>query len=221
MWNPLHDWRRTRHTAPGLASIMRERKRADERESMQMRVKETQSAMDRINWEEKQCRYSNEAAKPHAKGGVEGEGGEEEENSSPFVRCQISSVVNHIKEEEEEKERIMNERKDRARLNREKKQALEEERHRQEEQHRRHIRQSHQVSSIDTLGMDAWRKRDTRRTSSNNQHDSVERRTIADSMRMPKAVLPLDNPAPASCDSLLIAALRQSKKVEAEEGNAL
>jgi len=141
-------WRRKK--APlGLSMILRDRKKEENREAMAVRVKETRDAMQRINWEERQ-------PKGHQRlNGYDSWMDETEYDDTKFIRCQISSVVDHIKDEEREKAAILAEKKHKALANKTWK-AREEAMQKEEEKKRKQaLREAYKVSTIDSLGMDS------------------------------------------------------------------
>lgn len=142
----------------GLVRILKERKREQDIGSMMERVKMTQDAMERIQWEEKGCHQH------HTKGGTgtlqnntivcrDDVHGEDEEPK--FLRCPLSEVVDQIKLEEEEKKKRMEEKRMTARRNRLMKEEEEMRSGEVEAEEKRKQRQQYTVKSIDGLGEDA------------------------------------------------------------------
>ena len=140
-------WRQKK-APPGLSMILRDRKKEENREAMVVRVKETRDAMQRINWEERRPK-GHQRLNRH-----ESWMEEAEYDDTKFIRCQISSVVDHIKDEEREKAAMLAEKKHKALANKEWK-AREEAMQKEEEIKRKQaLRETYKVSTIDSLGMD-------------------------------------------------------------------
>lgn len=144
----------------GLVRIMKERKREHDIGSMMERVKMTQDAMERIQWEEKGCQQHQHHTKGRT-GTLQNNNivctddvhGDDEEPK--FLRCPLSEVVDQLKLEEEEKKKRMEEKRMTARRNRLMKEEEEMRSEEVEAEEKRKQRQQYTVKSIDGLGEDA------------------------------------------------------------------
>lgn len=131
--------------------IIRERKREEGRERMRERVKDTKTAMDRIAWEEKQCtgrRYT-------AMTGITDASNTKNKKTSQdgFIRCSISNVVEHLRNEEEEKAERLEEKRKNAALRRMKAEQDDMRRKNDEKERKHQLKDRWKVDSIDSLGM--------------------------------------------------------------------
>lgn len=140
-------WRR-KQTPLGLSMILRDRKKEENREAMAVKVKETRDAMQRISWEERRPKGQQRL------NGQESWMEETEYDDKKFIRCQISSVVDHIKDEEREKAALLAEKKHKALANKECKAREEAMQKEEEKKRKKSLREAYKVSTIDSLGMD-------------------------------------------------------------------
>ena len=157
----------------GLVRIMKERKREDTIGSMMERVKMTQDAMERIQWEEKGCQQHQHGAKGRGvlhNTIVYGDDVHGDEEEPKFVRCPLSEVVDQLRLEEAEKKKRLEEKRMTARRNRLIKEEAELRSEEVEAEEKRRQRQQYIVKSIDGLGKDAMARDQNTNTKNKSQY---------------------------------------------------